>query len=108
MEGRSQQSTDILAPGELAARLIRFHTTSPGGSERGLIPGRAPRLDAAGLDVQVLARDPERPNIVARLKGRGEAPPLLLHGHVDVVPVAGQKWSVDPFAGEGREGVLWG
>jgi acetylornithine deacetylase/succinyl-diaminopimelate desuccinylase-like protein len=108
MEGRSQQTTEILAPGELARRLIRFDTTSPGGTERELIAWLAPRLEAAGLDVQVLARDPERPNIVARLKGRGEAPPLLLHGHVDVVPVSGQKWSVDPFAGEIREGVLWG
>jgi acetylornithine deacetylase/succinyl-diaminopimelate desuccinylase-like protein len=108
MEARSRQTTEILAPGELARRLIRFDTTSPGGTERDLIAWLAPRLEEAGLDVQVLARDPERPNIVARLKGRGEAPPLLLHGHVDVVPVSGQKWSVDPFAGEVREGVLWG
>ncbi len=99
---------EILAPGELAARLIRFDTSSPGGSERELIGWLAPRLEAAGLEVKVLARDPERPNIVARLKGRGEAPPLLLHGHVDVVPVSGQKWAVDPFAGEIRDGVLWG
>ena len=80
----------ILAPGELARRLIRFDTTSPGGSERELIAWLAPMLEAAGLEVQVLARDPERPNIVARLEGRGEAPPLLLHGHVDVVPVTGR------------------
>src|ERR1700748_2258165 len=108
MEARSRQTTEILAPGELARRLIRFDTTSPGGSERELIVWLAPRLEAAGLDVQVLARDPERPNIVARLAGRGAAPPLLLHGHVDVVPVTGQQWSVDPFAGEIRDGVLWG
>src|ERR1700742_471778 len=108
METRSQQTTDLLAPGELAQRLIRFDTTSPGGSERELIAWLAPLLEAAGLDVRVLARDPERPNIVARLRGRGEAPPLLLHGHIDVVPVTGQKWSVDPFAGVVEDGVLWG
>src|ERR1700744_641373 len=108
MEPSSQQTTEILAPGESAQRLIRFDTTSPGGTERELIAWLAPRLGEAGRDVQVLARDPERPNLVARLKGRGEAPPLLLHGHVDVVPVSGQKWSVDPFAGEVRDGVLWG
>src|ERR1700742_4974577 len=101
MEARSRQTTEILAPGELARRLIRFETVSPGGSERELIAWLAPMLEEAGLEVRVLARDPERPDIVARLKRRGEAPPLLLHGHVDVVPVAGQKWSVDPFAGEG-------
>jgi acetylornithine deacetylase/succinyl-diaminopimelate desuccinylase-like protein len=108
MEARSRQTTEIPAPGELARRLIRFDTTSPGGTERELIAWLAPMLEEAGLEVQVLARDPERPNIVARLKGRGEAPPLLLHGHVDVVPVSGQKWSVDPFAGEIRDGILWG
>src|ERR1700744_111709 len=98
----------VPAPGELAQQLIRFDTAAPGGRERDVIAWLAPQLEAAGLDVQVLARDPERPNIVARLKGRGEAPPLLLHGHVDVVPVTGQNWSVDPFAGEVRDGVLWG
>jgi acetylornithine deacetylase/succinyl-diaminopimelate desuccinylase-like protein len=95
-------------PGELARRLIRFDTAAPGGRERDLIAWLAPQLEAAGLDVRVLARDPDKPNIVARLAGRGAAPPLLLHGHVDVVPVTGQKWSVDPFAGELRDGVLWG
>jgi acetylornithine deacetylase/succinyl-diaminopimelate desuccinylase-like protein len=98
----------LISPGELAQQLIRFDTAAPGGRERELIGWLAPQLEAAGLDVRVLARDPERPNIVARLRGRGEAPPLLLHGHVDVVPVTGQKWSVDPFAGTIEDGVLWG
>lgn len=98
----------IPGPGELARELIRFDTAAPGGRERELVAWLAPQLEAAGLEVRVLARDPEKPNIVARLAGRGEAPPLLLHGHVDVVPVTGQKWSVDPFAGEVRDGVLWG
>jgi acetylornithine deacetylase/succinyl-diaminopimelate desuccinylase-like protein len=95
-------------PGELARQLIRFDTASPNGRERDLIAWLAPQLEAAGLDVRVLARDPDRPNIVARLAGRGAARPLLLHGHVDVVPVTGQKWSVDPFAGTIEDGVLWG
>jgi acetylornithine deacetylase/succinyl-diaminopimelate desuccinylase-like protein len=98
----------IPGPGELAQQLIRFDTAAPQGREGKLIAWLAPQLEAAGLDVRLLARDPERPNIVARLRGRGAAPPLLLHGHVDVVSVADQKWSVDPFAGEIRDGVLWG
>jgi acetylornithine deacetylase/succinyl-diaminopimelate desuccinylase-like protein len=98
----------VPSPGELAQRLIRFETVAPDGRERELVAWLAPLLEEAGLEVTVLAKDPAKPNIVARLKGRGEAPPLLLHGHVDVVPVTGQKWSVDPFAGEIRDGVLWG
>ncbi|HEY2479572.1 MAG TPA: M20/M25/M40 family metallo-hydrolase [Solirubrobacterales bacterium] len=103
-----ERAAAVRSPGELAQRLIRFDTTSPPGSERELIEWLAPQLEAAGLDVRVLARDPDRPNIVARLAGRGAAPPLLLHGHVDVVSVAGQQWSVDPFAGTIDDGVLWG
>jgi acetylornithine deacetylase/succinyl-diaminopimelate desuccinylase-like protein len=99
---------NVPEPGELAQRLIQFDTSSPPGLERQAIAWLAPQLEAAGLDLRTLARDPERPNIVARLAGRGEAPPLLLHGHVDAVPVTGQQWSVDPFAGEIRDGVLWG
>jgi acetylornithine deacetylase/succinyl-diaminopimelate desuccinylase-like protein len=101
-------TVSVPSPGALAQQLIRFDTAAPGGCERELIEWLAPQLEAAGLDVRMLARDPERPNIVARLRGRGEAPPLLLHGHVDVVPVTGQKWSVDPFAGAIEDGVLWG
>jgi acetylornithine deacetylase/succinyl-diaminopimelate desuccinylase-like protein len=106
--GTSGAQVDLDSTGELAQALIRFDTAAPDGRERELIAWLAPLLEAAGLEVRVLALDPERPNIVARLRGRGEAPPLLLHGHIDVVPVTGQKWSVDPFAGEIRDGVLWG
>jgi acetylornithine deacetylase/succinyl-diaminopimelate desuccinylase-like protein len=107
--GTSIGWTGLSTTGELARDLIRFDTAAPNGRERELIAWLAPRLEAAGLEVRILARDPERPNIVARLAGRGEAPPLLLHGHIDVVPVSGQKWTVDPFAGEvDADGVLWG
>jgi acetylornithine deacetylase/succinyl-diaminopimelate desuccinylase-like protein len=100
--------TTVPGPGEFARQLIGFDTAAPNGRERELIEWLAPQLTEAGLDVRILALDPERPNIVARLRGRGEAPPLLLHGHIDVVPVTGQKWSVDPFEGAIRDGVLWG
>jgi acetylornithine deacetylase/succinyl-diaminopimelate desuccinylase-like protein len=108
VEGGGTGERPPISAGELAQQLIRFETAAPGGRERDLMAWLAPKLEAAGLDVRILARDPERPNIVARLRGRGEAPPLLLHGHVDVVPVTGQKWSVDPFAGTIEDGVLWG
>jgi acetylornithine deacetylase/succinyl-diaminopimelate desuccinylase-like protein len=53
-------------------------------------------------------RHADRPNLVARLPGRGVAPPLLLHGHVDVVTTAGQDWSRPPFAAELHDGFIWG
>jgi acetylornithine deacetylase/succinyl-diaminopimelate desuccinylase-like protein len=66
------------------------------------------RLDEAGVQTALFARDLARPNLLARVKGRGEAPPLLLYGHVDVVPVSGQRWAQPPFAGELVDGWVWG
>ncbi len=96
------------APVELLRTLIRFDTTNPPGRERACLEWVAEVLGAAGIPSSFLARDRERPNLVARIPGRGEAAPLLLYGHVDVAPVAGQPWSRDPFGGELVDGVVWG
>ena len=56
----------------------------------------------------IRAREPERPNLIARLPGRGAAPPLLLYGHVDVVTTAGQRWSRPPFEALEQDGFIWG
>jgi acetylornithine deacetylase/succinyl-diaminopimelate desuccinylase-like protein len=64
--------------------------------------------DTAGLSTRVLAKDPTRPNLLARLSGQGVAPPLLLQGHVDVVTTAGQSWRHDPFGAELIDGEIWG
>ncbi len=49
-----------------------------------------------------------RPNLVARLDGKNGGAPLLLYGHVDVVPTAGQQWTHPPFDAELVDGVVWG
>jgi acetylornithine deacetylase/succinyl-diaminopimelate desuccinylase-like protein len=46
--------------------------------------------------------------VTARWKGTGAAPPLLLHAHLDVVPVERSYWTRDPFGGEIHDGYLWG
>ena len=86
-------------PAELLQRLIRFDTTNPPGNERALIEWARQLLEPSGCSIAVAARDPERPNLVARLRGDGRAPGLLLQGHVDVVPAEGS-WSQPPFSGE--------
>jgi acetylornithine deacetylase/succinyl-diaminopimelate desuccinylase-like protein len=102
-------STDLWQrPAELLQRLIRFDTTNPPGNERECIAFIEGLLSDAGIESNRFARDPDRPNLVARLPGRGAAAPLLLYGHVDVVSTAGQSWSHDPFGGEEREGYVWG
>jgi acetylornithine deacetylase/succinyl-diaminopimelate desuccinylase-like protein len=95
-------------PAALLRDLIRFDTTNPPGNERACISYIEDLLGGAGVETTIRARDPERPNLVARLPGRGAAPPLLLHGHVDVVTTAGQQWSAPPFEAVERDGYIWG
>ena len=94
-------------PAELLQRLIRFDTTNPPGNERALIEWARELLEPSGCRIEVVARDPERPNLVARLPGDRRAPGLLLQGHVDVVPAEGT-WSRPPFSAEIADGYIWG
>ncbi|MFC2105333.1 M20/M25/M40 family metallo-hydrolase [Candidatus Bipolaricaulota bacterium] len=88
--------------------LIRFDTTNPPGNERPCIEYIDGVLRDAGIETSILAVDPQRPNLVARLPGTGAAPGLLLFGHVDVVTTANQQWSVPPFEGRIQDGYIWG
>src|SRR5690348_2534926 len=95
-------------PAEILQHLIRYDTTNPPGNEAPCIAYILFHLAEAGIPATILARDPARPNLVARLAGRGNAPPLLLYGHVDVVTTAGQRWSHPPFSGDLADGAIWG
>src|SRR3954464_5732374 len=79
---------------------IRFDTTNQMGDVAACTAWIAGLLDDSGVPNRILAGDPLRPNLVARLPGRGVAPPLVLHAHTDVVPTAGQPWSRDPFGAD--------
>ena len=107
-----------------AADLIRIDTTNRGGGDARERPAAeyvAERLAEAGLEPVLLESAPGRANVVARIGGTGtragadsgaqveaEEGALLLHGHLDVVPADPADWSVPPFSGEIRDGVLWG
>ncbi|MFB6220061.1 MAG: M20/M25/M40 family metallo-hydrolase [Halolamina sp.] len=95
-------------PADLLAELIQFETVNPPGDERACIEYIDGLLTEAGLETELLVDEPERPNLLARLPGRNEAPPLLLQGHVDVVPTEGQDWTEPPFEGVQRDGEVWG
>jgi len=92
---------------ELLQELLRFDTTNPPGNETACIEFVRSRLEDAGCETELHAKDPARPNLVSRLRG-GDAPPLLLQGHVDVVTTAGQDWRHPPFAGAIEDGYIWG
>ncbi len=97
---------------EFTSDLIRIDTTNRGGGdcrERPAAEYVAERLAAAGLEPVLLERTPGRTNVVARIGGTDPgAEALLVHGHLDVVPAEAADWSVAPFSGEIRDGVVWG
>ena len=94
-------------PGDLLSELIQFKTVNPPGDERACIEYIDGLLTEAGLTTETLAAESDRPNLLARLPG-GDAPPLLLQGHVDVVPTDGQEWDEPPFSGTQKDGFVWG
>ena len=93
---------------ELTRDLIRLDTTNPPGKEHIAVELVERLLEGAGIECARYESQPGRPNLVARVKGRGEAPPLLLQGHVDVVTTVNQDWRRRPFGGDIVDGYLWG
>ena len=93
---------------ELLQELIRFDTVNPPGQERAAIEHLDRYLSGAGLDTEILADDPERPNLVATLDGEGDGPVMVLLGHVDTVLADASEWAHDPWSGDLADGYLWG
>ena len=93
---------------EVYTSLIKIDTSNPPGGETRVVDYLRPFLDKAGVPYQVLALDPARANLVARIKGNGSKQPLLILGHTDVVGVQRDKWPVDPFAALRKDGYVWG
>ena len=99
---------------EFTSDLIRFDTSNygpgiEGPGERDAAEYVAEKLDEVGIQAQMLESEPRRTTLVASLEGKDSAlPPLLVHGHLDVVPAVAEEWSVPPFAGEQKDGFIWG
>jgi acetylornithine deacetylase/succinyl-diaminopimelate desuccinylase-like protein len=96
----------------LTSELIQIDTSNYGGgsgSERPAAEYVASQLADAGIEAVLLESAPGRANVVARVAGSSPSlPALLVHGHLDVVPAVASDWSVHPFSGEVRDGVVWG
>src|SRR5437870_2380136 len=94
---------------ELCRDLLRLDTSNPTSNERAAAEYVAEKLSDVGLEPRLLESAPGRASVVARVEGadpgRGA---LLIHGHLDVVPADAADWALPPFAGEERDGCLWG
>ncbi|MEV0368768.1 M20/M25/M40 family metallo-hydrolase [Streptomyces sp. NPDC050636] len=105
-----QQALDEVV--RFTSDLIRIDTTNAGDGEcreRPAAEYAADWLADAGIEPTLLERSAGRTNVVARIEGTDRAAGgLLVHGHLDVVPAEPADWSVHPFSGEVRDGVVWG
>ena len=93
---------------DLCQALIRLDTTNPPGRETAAAELLRDHLEAAGVECELVARDPERANLVARLRGSGDGPSLAFVGHTDVVPSDPRDWTHPPFDAVVDGGYLYG
>src|SRR2546423_3968380 len=98
-----QQEAEILRH----YRAILQIDTSSGGETK-VVEYLKKVLEAEGIPVKTFALDPNRANLVARIRGNGSKRPLLIMGHTDVVGVQKEKWPVDPFGAVLKDGYIWG
>ena len=93
----------------LLETLLRFETVNPPGNERPAAEFVKSELERVGLQARIFEGKPDRSNVVCRIEGSGSGGgPLLLAGHLDVVPVELEHWDMPPFAGKSRDGYLYG
>ena len=96
----------------LCQELIRFASVNHGegvGDESAIAHYVADKLAEAGIKSELIETAPNRVNVVAKIAGSDQQRPgLVLHGHLDVVPVNAADWSIDPFGGEIKDGFIWG
>ncbi len=101
---------DALA-NETAQRLaeyLRVRTVNPPGNETEGARWLQQLLAREGIQSQIFESSPGRGNLYARLEGTGEKRPVILLSHIDVVPATDSAWQVNPWAGETRDGYVWG
>jgi acetylornithine deacetylase/succinyl-diaminopimelate desuccinylase-like protein len=88
--------------------LVRIDSSDPPGNETRVAEYVKKTLEAEGIPVMLVAKDPARADIIARLKGNGTKRPLLIMGHSDVVRVDPTKWTFPPFSATRQGGYVYG
>jgi acetylornithine deacetylase/succinyl-diaminopimelate desuccinylase-like protein len=88
--------------------LLRLETMDPPGNEKPAADYLKQVLEEERIDTKTFSLEPNRPNVVARLKGNGRKRPLLIMAHTDVVNVDPSKWTFPPFAATRNGGYVYG
>ena len=94
---------------DLLQQYIRIESINPPADSRKASAFFKAELEKAGLKPKLLGISPDKVNLIVRLEGRDRSKkPLMLLNHFDVVPVDRKAWSMDPFAGIVKGGMIWG
>lgn len=93
---------------DIFKNLIRINTSNPPGNETRAVHYLMNILKDYGIDSRCLEREPGRGNLIARLPGKGEKPPILLISHLDVVPADESRWKHGPYSADEQEEMIWG
>lgn len=88
--------------------VLRADSTDPPGNESGVVAYLKEQLEREGIPTEIFQLEPNRPNLVARLKGNGSKRPLLLMAHTDTVNVDPKKWTFPPFSATRDGGYVYG
>lgn len=96
----------------ICQELIRIPSVNYGegkGDEKAVAEYVVASLAEVGIEAKIYESAPNRCNVIANIEGVDQSRPgLVLHGHIDVVPVAAEEWQVDPFSAEIKDGAIWG
>jgi len=88
--------------------LLRLDTRNPPGNEVRAAEYLHTLFETEGISGEIVGPGKDRGTFIARLKGDGSAPPLLLMSHIDVVAVEPEQWTHDPFSGDIADGFIYG
>jgi len=88
--------------------VVKINSSGPPDYESKVADYVKRALESAGIEVKVFAKDPKRPNLVARIRGNGKKRPVLFMAHLDTVGVQPEKWIHPPFSATLRDGYVYG
>ncbi len=111
--GQEDKALSLVEEGEVVEflrRLVQTPSRNPPGEERACAEFIAARLSEWGLDVQLIPEPfPDRPQVVAYVRGSEGKPKLVLNGHMDTVPEGEHaRWNFPPFEGAIKDGRMYG
>jgi acetylornithine deacetylase/succinyl-diaminopimelate desuccinylase-like protein len=93
---------------QILSGYVQVDTTNPPGKELAGARFLQGVLEKDGLPATILESQPDRGNLVSRIKGKDHLPPLIILHHIDVVPAEAEKWKYPPYSGAIVDGEIWG